>query len=169
VDLSPAINDTVDGAIILTGAAAWLALRRRRRRLMYRLASVTPLVRIDRGGEKIVLRYDGIEVAQPYSCFFELENRGVDDIASDDFEERQPMRFGLGGVMVVEANPEPGSEWLAEAVVAVDATITIRPVLLPRRRRATLGLVTDGRPEVEWDGRPVLRNTEVCPWRRRPW
>jgi hypothetical protein len=169
VDLSPAISDAVDGAIVAGAVAGWLALRRRKRRLMYRLASVTPLVRIDRGGEKIVLLYDDVEVAQPYSCFFELENRGRSDITSDDFEERQAVGFHLGGVRVVGVSPEPGSEWLAEVIGTEPGAILVRPVLLPSRRRATLGLVTDGRPEVSWDGRPVLRNTQICTWRRRPW
>jgi hypothetical protein len=169
VDLSADLVEVAAGATIVGAAAGVAALLHRRRRLMYRLVSVTPLVRIDRGGEKIVLLYDDVEIAQPYSSFLQLENRGRDDITSGDFEGGQPIRFGLGGVRVVEVNPEPGSEWLAEAVTTEGSTITVAPVLLPRRRRATLGLVTDGRPEVEWDGRPVVRNTEISTWRRRPW
>jgi hypothetical protein len=169
MDVSVVLGDAGGGAGVVAAIAAVAALLHRRRRLMYRLVSVTPLVSIEPTARKLVVLYGGARVDQPYSCFFELENRGSNDITSDDFEGHKSLGFRLGSAKIMGVSSEPGSEWLASATDTAPSAISIRPVLLPAHRRATLGLVTDGRPEISWDGTPVLRNTQVCSWRRLPW
>jgi len=139
--------------VLSTVAIVWVTLvvGVPRRRLVYRMRAIAPLVSAPEGirGD-LELRHRGKLLSNPRALTVELVSRGRRDIGNDAYNDGQPLRLDFGAPIVelLQVVSEPAT--LPSPVVVVDGTsVNIGPSLIGRRHAITITVLTDG-------GQPAL-------------
>ena len=131
------------GAVV--GAWVTLIVGLPRRRLLYQLRAVAPLLTtpVNQPGD-VELLYRGTRLTDPRALTIELTGRGRKDISNDAYNGGQPLQLDVGVhiVEVLQITSEPKT--LPPPDVSADETcLKIGPSLIGRRHKIILTVLTD--------------------------
>jgi hypothetical protein len=121
-----------------------------RRRLLYGLRKVTPLVTAPDGVRaELELSHRGQSLDQPHVIEFELVGRGRRDISHGAFDAGAPIRFDLLTPIIelLEVAASDSSSSTPMPPVRIDGTVlTVGPSLIGRRQKLVFSLLVEGEP-----------------------
>jgi hypothetical protein len=128
---------------------AWVAWRAAspRRRLLYGVRSVTPLLTAPRGMRgDLEVRHKGELIRNPHVVELVLASRGRRDITSDMFDRDNPLRVHLGVNIVepLQVRTDTRSAGRLPEITVEDHVVTMPPCRVGSRQRITVTLLVDG-------------------------
>lgn len=152
-------------AVVLAVPMLWVAWRQAypRRRLLYGMPVVTPLLNAQGPRRGLEVRYEDTVLATPHVVEVSLVNQGRQAIPSDDFDRARPLVLDVGAsiVKVLEVTPPPGQDKIA---VEVDGSVLrVGPDLIPGRQKISFSLLVDGPAPVLRCLEAVLIDIDVWP------
>jgi hypothetical protein len=143
-------------AVVIMGAVGALVAWRAsipKRLLTYRLLAPTRLVSSESLGPShanLLVRYQGVDLSDPYIVTLQVDSRSRKDIRSTDFDEEKPLTFDMGTRIIAVVGSDPAGPG-AKTTSVTERTVKLAKGLIRRGPLLRLTLLTDGLPDVSCD------------------
>ncbi|MFW5469505.1 hypothetical protein ACOCJ4_05600 [Knoellia sp. CPCC 206435] len=100
--------------------------------------------------ERIEVRIDGVDVADPWLLSVRLANRGTRDIRSADFDRDRPILIEIGPAVPVSLLDEPsGGVWSRDSISLAknQNAVALAPERVAKGAELQLTVIVSGKPE----------------------